>query len=70
MKLLYILIEIAWYLAMGLLKIVIVFYVSAAVMYGIYWLYVDFSGSHWVIGITVILVILFVIGASGKTKKD
>ena len=57
MNVIFFLINIAWSIAMELLKIAVLLYACAAVMYGVYWLYIESAASNWVIGITVIIVV-------------
>ena len=57
MKLLFLLTGIVWCIAMELLKIAVFLYACAAVMYGVYWLYIESAASNWIIGITLIFAV-------------
>jgi hypothetical protein len=68
MNVIFLLIDIAWSIAMGLLKIAFVFYACAAIAYGVYWLFVESPAGPYLIGAIILVVVISVVGAFNRER--
>ena len=65
MNILFVLIDIAWYIAIWLLKLALLMGVSAAVAYSLWWLFFESAAAGpYLIGAVGIAIILWIVGAS------
>lgn len=64
MNILFVLIDIVWSIAIGLLKLALLMGVSAAVAYSLWWLFFESVAGPYLIGAIAIAVFLWIVGAS------
>jgi hypothetical protein len=63
-NILFVLIDIAWSIAIWLLKLALLMGVSGAAAWGLWWLFFESAAGPYLIGTAVIAITLRIVGAS------